>query len=159
MDGDWYNDMVVKIYKLKSFPKLDEAIEFARLVNEGVERGNKRVEVFSREITATGKRYFFVQSPECFFDKCREIPTEWRTFNEVICADRACNLYVDLDVSKNLNESFDDNTAESVMVDFLSTLRDELIKLGERLTKSHEKGLKFEESFKLIILDSSRESK
>ena len=45
MEGDWCNDIVVKTYRLKSFPKLHEAIQFARLVNEGVESGKKRVEV------------------------------------------------------------------------------------------------------------------
>ena len=65
----WYNDDVCREYRLRTFPKLVLAREYAK--KENIERKKQcksLLKIWSREVSCAGTRYFVVEDPDVFFD-------------------------------------------------------------------------------------------
>ena len=65
----WYKDELQRVFKLKTFPNLHAALAYQEHANsERARAGRAPLFIFSREVSANGHRYFFVEHPNDFYD-------------------------------------------------------------------------------------------
>ena len=151
----WYNDQVQRLFNLKTFPKIDEAVAYHELENCKLEKyGRPPISLFSREIAEDGSRYFLVENRSDFYDYYITMEREMKTFYEVLLSGRACRLFFDLEYDQVLNSDIE---GEILMTKFRKVLIAHLKQLFAELCPgfvptSSNNGIRT-----IIELDSSNE--
>jgi len=111
----WHFDEAAKLFGLKSFVKQSLALEYLEEHNaKRVTEGKRELQLFGREFSAMGHRYFVVEEPRSFFQKYIRMPKEYRTFYEIIRGGRPCRLYFDIEFEKTLNPGVEGETSMEI---------------------------------------------
>lgn len=81
----WYKDEVQRLFNLKTFPKLEKAIDYLTVTNsKRASNGRLPKSLFAREIAASGCRYFFIEHPSDFYDYYMTLEKDFKSFYEVL---------------------------------------------------------------------------
>ena len=94
----WYKDDLQRVFKLKTFPNLRTALAYQDHANsERARAGKAPLFIFSREVSAEGHRYFFVETPNDFYDWYIITPEHTKTLYEVLLIEKPCRLFFDIE--------------------------------------------------------------
>ena len=90
-------DEIAVLFGLKYFLTLREAEAYVDNYNAKRATGSKEMLVFAHEINTSRSRTFIPATPSRFFETYKFIPRDHRSIYEVLRADKACNLYLDIE--------------------------------------------------------------